>query len=186
MMSPRTFRPDLNDAVLEDRTLMAYSPFVPPLILTTGGYIALSTPPGLSANLNTTGGGAPGGGAVGGGGGNMGTAFYNTGFGVSQISIGNATGFAGVGLAGAGGGGGTVRPTTTVGSGASEGGGAGASVSRNTVAQGGSAAMLDLLYIGQTSSSGDTDSGGYAGPGNQGPAPVAPSAPVPPAPPPSL
>ena len=98
MISPRALKPDLNDAVLEDRTLMAYSPFVPPLVLTTGGFVNFPAPPGLSANLGTLGGGA-----VGGGGGNMGTGYYVTGFGTSLISIGNATGFSGVGTAAGGG-----------------------------------------------------------------------------------
>ncbi|MDR3634016.1 MAG: hypothetical protein P4L84_09435 [Isosphaeraceae bacterium] len=180
MMSPRTFRPDLADAVLEDRTLMAYSPFVPGFILTTGGYIALTAPPGLSANLGTLGGGA-----AGGGGGNMGTSFYVTGFGTSTISVGNATGFSGVGVAGgSGGAGGTVTLSTTVGSGASEGGGAGGgtSVSRNTLAQGGTT-NPNMMYIGQTGSS--SPAGGYAGASRSDSTPAPVQAPVPPAPPPS-
>lgn len=180
ILSARIFRPDLADAMLEDRTLMAYSPFVPQFVLTTGGYVGLTTPPGLSANLSTMGGG----GAVGGGGGNMGTGYYVTGFGTSLISIGNATGFAGVGGASGSSSGGTIRPTVTVGSGAAEGGGA-ASVSRNTVAQGPvSDDVLNTLYIGRTSSSSDVPAGGYAGPGTR-PEPIQGQPPVPPAPPPS-
>ena len=180
MMSPRTFRPDLADAVLEDRTLMAYSPFTPQFVLSSQGYYPLTTPPGLSANLSTIGGGA-----IGGAGGNMGTAFYITGFGTSSISIGNATGFAGVGLSGGGGGGsgGTVTLATQVGSGASENGGAGggSSVSRATVAQGGTDSVM--MYIGKTSS--DSPNGGYSGPGARNAAPAPTQAPVPPAPPPA-
>jgi hypothetical protein len=182
MTSPHHFKPDLANAVLEDRTLMAYSPFVPPLMLTTGGYIALMTPPGLSANLNMMG-GAGSAGAIGGGGGNMGTSFYITGFGTSTLAVGNATGFAGVGLSGGGGGaGGSISLTTTVGSGAAENGGAGGGVTRNTLAQGPlSPAVLNTLYIGQTNGSPD---GGYSGGRSQNAPAPANSAPVPPAPPP--
>lgn len=181
MTSLRTFRPNLTDAELEDRILMAYSPFVPQFILTSAGYVGMTNPPGLSGNLSTMGGGA-----IGGGGGNMGTSYYITGFGMSTISVGNATGFAGVGVAGSSGGtAGTVTLNTQVGSGAAEnsGAGGGISVSRNTVAQGGDA-MLSTLYIGQTSAASGSPNGGYSGSGvrNSSPAPV--PAPVPPAPPP--
>ena len=79
--------PDLNHCVLEDRCLLAYSAGVPPLILTTSGYIVLTTPPGLSSALGSN----PSGGG-GSGGGNVATSFNISGFGPSSLAIGNATG----------------------------------------------------------------------------------------------
>jgi hypothetical protein len=173
----RAFRPDLAEAVLEDRTLLAYAPNVPQLVLTAGGYVGITAPPGLSGNLGTQGGGA-----IGGNGGGLGTAFYITGFGMSVISVGNATGFAGVGGAASGSSttGTSTALTTSLGSGASQNGGA---VTRNTQAQGSSDALTDALYIGRTEGSSGTPDGGYAHSGTQTTSPPPPTTNRPPVPP---
>jgi hypothetical protein len=94
-MSDRlAFHPDLNECLLEERLLLAYSPSIPGTIFTTGGYIILTTPPGLSSNLSTMSSNSPGsGGSPGGNGGNMPTSFNISGFGPSSFTIGNVTGY---------------------------------------------------------------------------------------------
>jgi hypothetical protein len=112
-------RPDLNECVLEDRNLLAYSPSVPGFIYASSGFIVLTVPPGLSSALNS----APSGGGSsfssnGSGGGTIGTSFSINGFGPSSIQIGNNTGFAAL-AAGAG------SKTTAAGGSAGPGGIAG-------------------------------------------------------------
>jgi len=118
------FLPDLRPCTLEARVLPAYSPFVAPLILTTGGYVVLSNPPGLNSALGNFGGAASysGGGA----GGNIPTSFNISGFGPSSFAIGNSTGFPSLNsTAGGGSTAGGVGLQTTVGSGANTPGGGG-------------------------------------------------------------
>jgi hypothetical protein len=167
MTSPRTFRPDLAEAVLEDRTLMAYSPSAPQLTLTTSGYVGITTPPGLSANLNTMGGFA-----FGGGGGNMGNGFYITGFGMSTMSVGDALGLGGT----------AGSASTQGGAGGGGGGGGNSSSSSNTRGQGGTSDMLDALHIGETSASSDGPAAGESGAGGQGSTPLPAQEPTPPVP----
>lgn len=121
MNAQHDFRPDLNACLLEDRTLLAYTPVLAPVLLTTGGYVILSTPPGLSSALNSSNGGGPGGSS--GNSGNIPSSFNIAGFGPSSFAIGNSVGFASLS-----GGRGATRsggPTITVGSGANEVGGGG-------------------------------------------------------------
>jgi hypothetical protein len=116
---------------LEDRALLAYSPNIAPMILTTGGFIVLSTPPGLSSALNTTGSNSPGSGSggFGGNGGNMPTSFNIAGFGPSSLAIGNVTGFPSLNLNSGSGSGGFAFANFggAVGSGANASGSNGAS-----------------------------------------------------------
>jgi hypothetical protein len=113
------FHPDLNECRLEERLLLAYSPSIPGTIFTTGGYVILTTPPGLSSNLSTMSSNSPGSsGSPGGNGGNMPTSFNISGFGPSSFTIGNVTGYpalAGGAAASRGGG------STSIGSGANDG-----------------------------------------------------------------
>ncbi len=127
MISRLAIHPDLNECVLEDRTLLAYSPIVVPLILTTGGYIVLSTPPGLSSILGTVSGSSGTtntSGGSGGNGGNMPGSFTISGFGPSTFAIGNNTGFPALSQS-RGGASGSVNFGSAVGSGANTGGGGG-------------------------------------------------------------
>ena len=90
-MNPRhALHPDLNECVLEDRCLLAYSPNISGFILTTSGYVILSVPPGLSSALNSN---SNGPGSSGGTGGNVPSSFNISGFGPSTFTIGNVTGF---------------------------------------------------------------------------------------------
>jgi len=149
MNSPLAIHPDLNECLLEDRTLLAYSPIVAPVILTTGGYIVLATPPGFSTVLGTQGGSAgssssPSGGS-GGGGGNMPTSFNISGFGPSTFAIGNNTGFPALSQSrGAASGG--VNFGAVVGSGANVPGGGSGSPSASPSANGGFAGNISSGY----------------------------------------
>ena len=93
MGSRLDLKPDLAACELEGRILPAYTPGVPGLILTMGGYLVFGVPPGLNSSLNTNSSGSPGGGGSSGGGGNLPSSFNVSGFGLSSLQIGNSTGF---------------------------------------------------------------------------------------------
>jgi hypothetical protein len=87
-------RPDLNECLLEDRALLAYSPSIPGFIYSSSGWIVLTVPPGFNSALNSF---SSGSGSSftsnGSAGGNIATSFNINGFGTSSIQIGNNTGF---------------------------------------------------------------------------------------------
>lgn len=91
-------RPDLNECVLEGRSMLAYSPTVPGMIWTQSGLIVLSNPPGF---LSFIGPGSSGGSSGNSSGGNIPTSFNISGFGPTSITIGNSTGYPGLNPSGA-------------------------------------------------------------------------------------
>ncbi len=182
------FSPDLRPCTLEDRVLPAYSPAVAPLILTTGGYVVLSNPPGLNSALGSQGSANYSGG---GSGGNVPTSFNISGFGPSSFAIGNSTGFPSLNsLSGGGSTAGGVGLQTTVGSGANTpGGGAGTSsglaANGTTVSSGYNTGLSGSNAYGTSSTSTvgsvpvhtfDTGATGVSGTGNS--ASTSPSAPT--------
>jgi hypothetical protein len=109
MKAPLKFRPDLRACELEDRLVPVTSnPGV--IVLTTEGYILMSTFPGAMSYITN----APGGPSIP-------TTFFMTGSGgISSIQPGNITGIPGLAGAGTKGSSGGAAVTITVGSGANE------------------------------------------------------------------
>lgn len=144
----RELRPDLGDAVLEDRVVPASSFSVPPVVLTTNGYVVISTPPAFVAWFGYSLGGPGSGAGVGGNGGAISTGFAVMGFGMSVIVAGNSTGFSiggpAPGLAGVPG----ISLSILTGSGANEFSAPTPAVTRFTFGQGGASSGTNFIYIG--------------------------------------
>jgi hypothetical protein len=152
-MKRRTrFRPDLDDSVLESRSLMDGSQVgSPPTALMVGGYAVSPVPSAsFSSSLGTLAGLLGTGGAGSSTGMGIATAFYITGFGLSSMTVGNGTGIPGPSAGGLASSGVTPGVNTTVGSGANEPGPA-TGVARSRFGQSTSLVSgIDFLYIGKT------------------------------------